>query len=68
MDEGDVPQRKRGRPKNDSPLNARYPDLQGEVLDPVVESRNTEAVAKELEKQQPRKEVIIIIIILKWQP
>lgn len=47
LDEGDVPQRKQGRPKkNDSPLNARYPDLQGEVLDPVVESCNTEAVAK----------------------
>ena len=45
--EGEVPQKKRGRPKkSDSPLSARYPDIHGEALDPVAENRNTDAVAK----------------------
>ena len=58
--EGEVPQKKRGRPKkSDSPLSARYPDIHGEALNPVAENRNTDAVAKELEKQQPRKDIIL---------
>ena len=47
--EGEVPQKKRGRPKkSDSPLSARYPDIHGEALDPVAENRNTDAATDEV--------------------
>ena len=57
----DVPTRKWGHPrKSDSPLSSRYPVMQGDILpDPVSEKDNTDALAKEMERDHSRKEILL---------
>lgn len=53
-------QKKRGRPKKtDSDLHMRYPELQEEGVDETTEKNYTYAVVKELEKEQPRRDVLL---------
>lgn len=58
------PARKRGRPrKNESGLTSRYPEVNlGETLDMATLQNHMDAVAKELQKTQPRKEVILSLM------
>ena len=58
VDEIDIP-KKRGRPRKSDTTLSRYPDVEGETLDPAIARNNKDAIDRELEKDQPRKDVIL---------
>ena len=60
----DAPVKKRGRPKkNESGLISRHPAVNlGETLDVVSLQNHTNAVTKEMQKPQPRKDIILSLM------
>ena len=58
--EGDqTPKSKRGRPKKKTLLLTRYPPLRDTADDSITVSRNMLLLQKELEKENPRKEIVL---------
>ena len=52
----DSPPRKHGRPRN---VFSRYPPIKDDSVDDVATSRNETALAKELSKEKPRKDIVL---------
>ncbi len=59
LSDSSTPKAKRGRPKTQSLLLTRYPPLTNMAGDDIVMSRDFDALHKELEKSNPRKEKIL---------
>ena len=55
-DEASTPKSKRGRPRQHSLVLARYPPLRDTI---VTISQNVAALQKELERDSPRKEIVL---------
>lgn len=51
--------KKRGRPKSIVSLASRYPSIQQHGNDPVQQQQHKEAILKEMEKDKPRKDIIL---------
>ena len=58
-DEASTPKSKHGRPRQHSLVLARYPPLRDTADDIVTISRNVAALQKELERDSPRKEIVL---------
>ena len=54
-----TPKSKRGRPKKKNLLLTRYPPLRDTADDSVTVSRNILLLQKELQKENPRKEIVL---------
>lgn len=60
-----LPPTKRGRPKLDTVLS-RYPPLLEDPQDEVTEERNAKVLASEMERENPRKEVVLSLVKLTF--
>ena len=63
-DGASIPKSKRGRPRQQSLVLTFYPSLRDTADDSVTISWNIEALRKELERDNPRKETVLS---LSWQ-
>ena len=61
VDEGQGTPVKRGRPKGTSLLN-RYPPLPEGINDDASNQRNITALQREMEKERPRKDVVLSLL------
>jgi len=60
-DGASTPKSKRGRPKQQSLVLTRYPPLRDTADDSITISRNIAALQKELERDNPRKETVLLL-------
>ena len=58
-DGASIPKSKRGRPRQQSLVLTFYPSLRDTADDSVTISQNIEALQKELERDNPRKETVL---------
>ena len=51
--------KKRGRPKRVISLESRYPSFPPVEVDETTQEQHTKAISKEMEKDKPRKEILL---------
>ena len=68
LDDGEsAPKPKRGRPKVSLVLT-RYPPMKDLGEDDIAVKRNTELLSKELERDKPRKEIVLALARQTYSP
>jgi len=66
-DGNSTPKAKRGRPKV-SCILTRYPPMRDTGDDDITAERNLQQLAKELQKEKPRREVVLLLVRQTYLP